>query len=66
MSTVAEIEQAIRQLTPEEFKALRDWILERDAVEWDRQIEADSKAGKLNELVEAAKREHLAGRSRPL
>lgn len=66
MSTVTEIEQAIRRLTPDEFKAIRDWILERDADEWDRQIEADSKAGKLNDMIDAAEREHLAGKSRPL
>jgi len=29
MSTVAEIEEAIKQLTPEEQLQLRDWILQK-------------------------------------
>lgn len=29
MSTVAEIEAAIEQLPPEDFRALRDWIVQR-------------------------------------
>lgn len=66
MSTVTEIEQAINRLTPDEFKALRDWIIERDAESWDRQIDADSKAGKLSDMIQAAQNEHLAGKSRPL
>jgi hypothetical protein len=39
---------------------------EVDADEWDRQIEADIKAGKLDELVERALRDHAAGRTREL
>jgi hypothetical protein len=39
---------------------------ELDADEWDRQIEADIKAGKLDELVERALRDHAAGRTREL
>jgi hypothetical protein len=33
---------------------------------WDRQIEADSKAGKLDRLIEKSLAEHEAGKSRPL
>ncbi len=29
MSTVAEIESAIEQLPPEDFRALREWIIQR-------------------------------------
>jgi hypothetical protein len=54
MSTVAEIEQAIEQLSPEELKAFRDWFVERDAAEWDRQLEADVTAGRLDALAEQA------------
>lgn len=32
MSTVAEIENAIEQLTPEEQLQVRDWILEKQPV----------------------------------
>ena len=39
---------------------------EMDAQEWDRQIEADAEAGKLDELIEKAKQHHGAGRTTPL
>lgn len=34
--------------------------------EWDRQIEADAKAGRLDPLIEEAIREHRDGKSQPL
>jgi hypothetical protein len=61
MTTVQEIEQAIRALGPEEFAALRDWFAALDAEIWDRQFEQDVAAGRLNRLAEEALRD--AGRS---
>jgi hypothetical protein len=37
----------------------------RDAA-WDKELEADAKAGKLDRLAERALREHRAGKSKPL
>jgi len=54
MSTVAEIERAVEQLSPEELRAFRAWFAERDAAEWDRQFEADVAAGRLDALGEKA------------
>ena len=53
--TVAEIKQAILELPEAEFAELTAWLdelCERDWEAWDRQIEADSKAGKLDFLKE--------------
>ena len=47
----------IEELSEQEFADLRDWILERDWERWDRQIEKDSKAGRLDFLVEEALKE---------
>lgn len=33
---------------------------------WDRQFEADAKAGRLDRLAEQALADHRAGRTRPL
>ena len=33
---------------------------------WDKQIEADAKAGRLDKLMEEAKQDFLAGRCKPL
>ena len=41
-------------LSEQEFAKLRDWITERDWEKWDRQIEKDSKDGKLDFLVAEA------------
>ena len=66
MSEVEKIEERIKSLSPEELAKFRAWFAEFDAQAWDRQIEADSKAGKLDHLIEKSLGEHKAGKSRPL
>jgi hypothetical protein len=66
MSEVEQIESRIKNLSPEELAKLRAWFAEFDAEVWDRQTEADAKAGKLNRLIEQSLAEHHAGKSRPL
>lgn len=66
MSEVEQIEDRIRNLSPEELAKLRAWFAEFDAQAWDHQIEADSAAGKLDHLIQESLAEHEAGESRPL
>lgn len=66
MTRVERLEQEIAKLGPDEFAQLRDWLLEQDWAEWDRQIERDSAAGKLDDLMKQALADHTAGKSRPL
>ncbi len=66
MSTVDEIEAAISNLGPQDFARLRDWLLERDRLLWDKQIEQDAAAGRLDPLVEEIERDIQAGRTKPL
>ena len=66
MGRVESIEGQILELTPEELATLREWFAEYDAEAWDRQFEADVKAGKLDALAERALRDHLARRSTKL
>jgi hypothetical protein len=66
MTRVEQLEQEIAKLSPDEFAQLRDWLLEQDWDEWDRQIEHDAKAGKLDKLMKQALADHAAGKSRPL
>jgi hypothetical protein len=54
VSTVEEIEQAVQGLSPEQLAAFRAWFAEFDAAVWDRQIEADVGAGRLDALAEEA------------
>ncbi len=56
MSTIHEIEEAIRQLSPLDRAAVRDWLAELDAMEWDHQLEADVAAGRLDWLADEARK----------
>ena len=66
MSKVDSIESQIKELSPEELAEFRAWFARFDAEVWDRQLEADVKAGKLDNLAERALRDHGAGRSTKL
>jgi len=55
MSKVKDIETAIASLPEEDYRQFRRWFLERDWEKWDRQIEEDSNAGKLDFLLEEAR-----------
>jgi hypothetical protein len=60
--SVEQLEEAIRQLSPEDRATLRAWFAEYDWDEWDRQIEADVAAGKLDWLIDEAIEDHRSGR----
>lgn len=62
MSTVHEIEQAIRALGPKDLAALREWFAAFDAEAWDRQLEQDVAAGRLDRFAEEALRDINEGR----
>lgn len=62
MSTVQEIESAVRRLSRQELSAFRDWFADFDAEAWDRQFEADAQAGRLDALAEEALDDLRAGR----
>jgi hypothetical protein len=66
MSKLEIIEGQIKELSREELAQFREWLAKFDAEAWDRQFEADVKAGKLDALAENALEDHLAGRSTKL
>ena len=68
MSKVEQIESQIKELSSEELAlaALRQWFSEFDSRVWDRQFEADVKAGKLDKFADRALRDHIAGKSTKL
>ena len=63
MSEVEQIERRIEGLSPEDLAKFRAWFLEYDARAWDRQIEGDSKAGRLDSMTAEALAEQKAPRS---
>jgi hypothetical protein len=67
MSTVAEILAAVKQLPEEQKGELLERLREIDFEDaWDRQIEADSKAGRLDPLWQQAMKDIEAGRTKLL
>lgn len=66
MTTVTEITGGVRRLPERELARFRKWFAEYDAAEWDRQLESDVDAGRLDALVRGARRDHLASRTKAL
>jgi hypothetical protein len=62
MSTIQELENVVRQLSAEELATFRAWFAEFDAEQWDRQFEENVSAGRLDWLVEEARRDLREGR----
>ena len=66
MSKIETLEREIEKLSAEELAAFRDWFANYDADAWDRQMEADVKAGKLDRLAAEALAEHKRGETREI
>ena len=66
MGKIENLEEQVRALSSEELARFREWFAQFDAEAWDRQLEADVKAGKLDKLAERALRAHAAGQSTEL
>ena len=66
MTKVQAIEEQIKTLSSGELAELRDWLLEHDWSEWDRQIEMDAASGKLEKLFAKALQDHADGKSTTL
>jgi hypothetical protein len=61
-----QIEKSIAVLSDQELKELAAWFDELRWERWDRQLEDDVKAGRLDKLIGDAKAEITAGKTRPL
>jgi len=66
MTTVAEITGAVKRLRKRELARFRKWFADYDAAAWERQLEDDARAGRLDKLVREAERDHRTGRTTAL
>ena len=67
MSTVREIIDAVKKLDEQEKGEFLEKLTEVDFDDaWDRQIEADAKAGRLDHLWHQALEDIEAGKTKPL
>lgn len=60
------LEHEITELTPHELMQFRKWFARFDAAVWDRQMDEDAAAGKLDALVDNALAIHQHGKTTPL
>ena len=59
---IHEVEQAIRELSPDELTHFRQWFEEFDASLWDEQFEQDVRSGKLDKPAKKAIEDFYGGK----
>ena len=66
MTRVESLEKEVASLSPEELTAFRAWFAEHDWRAWDRQLERDVAAGKLEKFAAEALAEFERGETTDL
>jgi hypothetical protein len=61
MSKIDQIKSEIENLPGEELRELYRWLADKDWELWDKELEADAKAGRLDYLRHKALEEKSAG-----
>ncbi len=64
--SLQELETAVSQLAADDLAAFAQWFEEFLADAWDRRIEADIKAGRLDDAGRRADADFDAGQCKPL
>jgi len=62
---IKQIEVATTQLPPEELAELVSWLEDYHAQVWDKQIENDLEAGRLDKVLAEVEEEYEAGLTGP-
>ncbi len=66
MTKIETLKKEIEQLSPQELRAFHRWFVEFDAELWDKELELDVAAGKLDRLADAAVAAHKRGEGRDI
>jgi hypothetical protein len=64
--SITEIKDAVMKLSADELREFVEWIDELHESQWDKQIEEDLQAGKLDQLIAEARKEFKEGRCRQI
>lgn len=64
--SVQDLEAAVTSLSAEELTRFSQWFEEFIADQWDRRIEQDMLAGRLDPALQRAEEHYQAGRCTPL
>jgi hypothetical protein len=66
MTRVEQLEREVQNLEPEELAAFRAWFAEYDWERWDRELERDVAAGKLDQFAAEALLDYERGETTKL
>jgi hypothetical protein len=66
MTELERLEKSVARLSAEDLARFREWFVELDAQLWERQIERDASAGRLDDLIAEAMEEYRSGRTREI
>lgn len=66
MSKIDDLKAEIERLPSEDLAELFRWLSDKEWEKWDRQIELDSQAGKLDFLIQEARQEKSKGKLKDL
>lgn len=64
--SITEIKDAVMKLSTDELREFIEWIDELQESQWDKQIEEDLQAGRLDHLITEARKEFKEGRCRQI
>jgi hypothetical protein len=64
--SIKEIEAAITKLPPKQLGELIDWLADYHHQVWDKQIEDDLEAGRLDAVLAKVENDYQAGLAKPL
>ena len=59
---IEEIKNAVVSLPVVKYRQFRDWFMEHDWEQWDKEIKIDSESGKLDSLMKEAINEKNSGK----
>ena len=66
MTKIQRLESEVKSLSAQELAAFRAWYEKFDAENWDKQIEADAEAGKLDKLAAQAIADYNTGKAKSI
>ncbi len=66
MTKLEKIERDVADLPADDLALFREWFAAFEVERFDRRIEADAEAGRLDTLADVALADFHAGRARPL
>ncbi len=66
MTSLVEIETAIKNLPEQDARQLSEWLQAYVADQWDKQIETDLMSGKLDDLIANAEKDIAENRIKEL